>query len=385
MMQGSRFSGHLRVAVVGVASAVAVAATSCAPGPTTPGPPVIHSFAATRTAGPAPLTTTFTWNVSDPESDPLSCALDTDGDGTFEIEIPHCSSAVARAVTFDTPGTRSARLRISDGTDTVSSTPLSVTAGAASVDLFTIDVAFDPSMTTAQKQVFQAAADRWSEVIRTGLPDTTVDVEADDCGTGAPAHHGPVDDLLIEASVVTIDGAGGVLGRAGPCLVRTGGGLPAYGTMEFDAADVTAMADDGTFSDVILHEMGHVIGIGTRWDGLLSGSGTSDPRFVGMTARGALSAMSGGDAEPVPVEATGGGGTAGAHWRESVFGDELMTGWISIGPNPLSRVTAGGLADLGYGVDLAAADELPMAALRRPAAPARRLDEQVIMPIGTVG
>ena len=33
-----------------------------------------------------------------------------------------------------------------------------------------------------------------------------------------------------------------------------------------------------------------------------------------------------------------------------------MTGWLNAGANPLSRVTAASLADLGYQVDLSAAD-----------------------------
>jgi hypothetical protein len=57
----------------------------------------------------------------------------------------------------------------------------------------------------------------------------------------------------------------------------------------------------------------------------------------------------------VPVENTGGPGTADSHWRESVFGNELMTGTVNE-VNPLSRVTLGSMADLGYAVNLADAD-----------------------------
>jgi len=381
MVQVSRFRVRLLPLVLG---GFAVAAAACTPGPTTPGSPVIQAFSATSTTSPAPLTTTFTWSISDPEADPLSCALDVDGDGTYEITIPHCTSAVARSTTYGTPGTSAARLRVSDGTNSVTSAPLTMTVDAPSVDSFEIAVRFDPSVPVDQQEVFHTAAARWSEVIRTGLTDKTVDIPSDDCGTGAPAYQGTVDDLLIDATVTTIDGPGGVLGSAGPCLLRAGGGLPVYGVMKFDSADVSAMDVDGTFDDVVMHEMGHVLGLGTVWDSLVTGSGTTDPRFNGWTARGASSAMFAGDADPVPVEATGGPGTAGSHWRESVFGNELMTGWISFGANPLSRVTVGGLADLGYGVDLGAADDMPMAALRRPAVAGRRLGETVIRPVGAV-
>jgi hypothetical protein len=58
----------------------------------------------------------------------------------------------------------------------------------------------------------------------------------------------------------------------------------------------------------------------------------------------------------VPVEATGGEGTAGVHWREDVLGEELMTGWLSGPAQPLSLTTVRSLEDLGYEVDPAAAE-----------------------------
>ena len=50
-----------------------------------------------------------------------------------------------------------------------------------------------------------------------------------------------------------------------------------------------------------------------------------------------------------------------SHWRESVFATELMTGWNDFGPNALSRVTVASMADLGYTVNMAAAESF-----RRP-------------------
>jgi hypothetical protein len=64
----------------------------------------------------------------------------------------------------------------------------------------------------------------------------------------------------------------------------------------------------------------------------------------------------GGRRKRVPVENTGGPGTADGHWRETVFRNELMSGFISAAGNPLSRLTAASLGDMGYKVDLAAAE-----------------------------
>jgi len=110
---------------------------------------------------------------------------------------------------------------------------------------------------------------------------------------------------------------------------------------------------------VILHEMGHVIGIGVIWDnkGFLNGAGGADPRFTGPGATDEYQAIFGVLDPNVPVENTGGPGTRDSHWREADFDNELMTGWLNSGTNPLSRITVASLADLGYVVDMGAADD----------------------------
>jgi hypothetical protein len=69
----------------------------------------------------------------------------------------------------------------------------------------------------------------------------------------------------------------------------------------------------------------------------------------------------GGTPTEVPVENTGGPGTRDGHWRESIFRNELMSGFIGASGNPISRVTVASLEDMGYQVDLNAAEpyELP--------------------------
>jgi hypothetical protein len=58
----------------------------------------------------------------------------------------------------------------------------------------------------------------------------------------------------------------------------------------------------------------------------------------------------------VPVENTGGPATADGHWRETIFRNELMSGFIEQPGNPVSRLTVASLADLGYAGDLDAAE-----------------------------
>lgn len=178
-------------------------------------------------------------------------------------------------------------------------------------------------MTPGQIAVFQQAAQRWAQAIIGDLPDV-----------------GAIDDVLIDGSIVAIDGVGGILGQAGPTAVRGGTFLPYTGVMQFDSADVAALEAAGQFDEVILHEMGHVLGFGTIWSlqGLLTGSGTIDPRFIGTNAVAAYNSRFSTSATGVPVENTGGPGTANSHWRESVFTNELMTGYLNGGvSNPLAR------------------------------------------------
>jgi hypothetical protein len=145
--------------------------------------------------------------------------------------------------------------------------------------------------------------------------------------------------------------------------------------MEFDSADVAAMETDGTFKDVILHEMGHVLGFGTLWQsfGLVTGLGGTNPLYVGTNALREYRSIFGvPTATGVPVENSGGAGTAGGHWRESVFVTELMTGYAEAAGTkmPISRITVGQFQDLGYQVNYAKADAYTKPAIKAGTPPA---------------
>ena len=228
---------------------------------------------------------------------------------------------------------------------------------------------FGTPMTPAQEALFTNAAARISGFVTGDIIDAdarggTVDVNAS-CGTtGQPPLDEIIDDLIIYASIRDIDGPGKILAQAGPCLGRSGGTLNAFmtavGTMQFDAADISSLTGSGSLQEVITHEMLHVLGYGTLWDDaptrqLLTGKDTPDPRFTGTQARQGCVGVSGTVtcATSVPVEGSGGAGTANSHWRESSFDTELMTGFIDASPNPLSSVTIGSMADIGYVVNSA--------------------------------
>ena len=211
---------------------------------------------------------------------------------------------------------------------------------------FKIDLRFTGGLSASQRSVFELAKARWQEIITGDLPAVVVDGEE-------------IDDLVIEASGEAIDGEGRVLGQAGPTHVRSDSQLPCKGIMAFDVADLADMEANGSLVDVIIHEMGHVIGLGTIWHdkGLVAGANTNNPEFTGAHCKSVYASLR-GEAQPknVPLENTGGAGTAEGHWREVTFDNELMTGFIDPGENPLSRLTIAALQDLGYQVNTSLAD-----------------------------
>jgi hypothetical protein len=230
------------------------------------------------------------------------------------------------------------------------------TTPPASTGAFDIVVRYVSATTTRQREAVDAAVLRWRTVIQNDLPNIPVNAPAGACFSRQPALNEMVDDLLLLIDFAAIDGVGKTLGEAGPCYIRTGSSLPVLGYLKLDSGDLDFMERTGTLDDVVLHEIGHVLGIGTLWDNkqLIVGSETDDPQFTGTAAIDEYRAL-GGVAAGVPLENTGGTGTRLGHWRESVFTTELMTGWVGQGSNPLSAMTIASLQDIGYGASLAAA------------------------------
>ena len=258
--------------------------------------------------------------------------------------------------------------------ETLTGEPALFVATTTPAQGFDISIRYTGNPTSSQILAFAEAEVRWEQVITGDLADGTVDEPGGICGPGTPAFTGAVDDVVIFASFQPIDGPGAILAQAGPCLVRDNNGdgqlevgdLPGAGLMRFDIDDLDFVEESGVLREVVLHEMGHVLGIGSLWgaEGLLAdpslpNNPTADPHFTGAQALAAFNAVGGAaynGGEKVPVEDTGGVGTADVHWRESVFQSELMTGFVNLQSNPLSAVTIGSLADQGYQVDLGQAD-----------------------------
>ncbi len=259
------------------------------------------------------------------------------------------------------------------GTDTVT---FSATGQVAAYD---IEVRFINTPTAGQQAAFDSAEAKWERIIYGDLPSQpTGSLNPGWCGASTPAIDETVDDIIIYAELKFIDGPFNILGQAAPCAFRAGSSLPVLGIMVFDTSDLTNLANNGQLDDVILHEMGHVLGVGTLWDnfGFLElPSDTApapivDTHFDGPLGLAAFEDIGGSNynlGNKVPVEndnGTFGFGSLNGHWRESVVNTEIMSPSINGGvPNPLSVLTVASIADLGYVSNYGAADTyvLPVA------------------------
>ena len=237
---------------------------------------------------------------------------------------------------------------------------------------FTIELVFLTHGTPSQDAAFIAAADRWMSIVRGDLSDVDFSsnpVPANTCGGVQHAEVSDgVDDLRVFIDISGGDGPGGTLAQAGFCQIRSITRLPVLGYMSFDPADLGPIELAGDLEALTLHEMGHVLGVGTLWpdsgtlliNPSLPDNDGVDTHFIGAAAIAAFDAAGGtaytGGAK-VPVENLASPGSSDSHWRETVLGNELMTPALQGGvANPLSAITTESLSDLGYSVDSSGAD-----------------------------
>jgi hypothetical protein len=357
----------VRAAVIGIEPAVFTATARGAP----VSPVVVHKFAGDGTTCITGSTgCSFTVQVATRVGKPVADEAITwlaDGGVTLSTVSNAKGRSTAANLVTESAGAAEQRARLDRSGEEVVFGYQFVQSSQ-----YNIDVRFVGSATASQQAIFTQAKERWEQVIIGNLPSVNLlNRAANSLCNGFinhPAINEIVDDILIFIEVVPIDGVGQTLGAAGPCLVRGTSRLPVAGVMKLDEADVGAMEANGTLYEVVLHELGHVLGIGTMWEdlGLLTGRGGSSPFFSGARAMSGFVLGGGTLINGVPVEncilANGnprqncGQGTRDSHWHESTFATELMTGYLSNQGNPLSAMTVASLMDLGYQVNFGAAD-----------------------------
>ena len=242
---------------------------------------------------------------------------------------------------------------------------------------FNIDLCYAGNTpAAAQRAAVDDAAEFWMSALVGDLRDVLLPRRTQVCDVGWLEAGSFIDDVVIVIELASIDGPERTLGQAGTCVVRETSWLPAVGLMTFDTADLEGLVTDGSFYEVVVHEMAHALGFGVNWRelGLLQLPTIEcenpftmpcmpvrrDTHFTGPSARKEFDRI---DADykgnKVPVEndiTTYDSGGLDVHWRESVFATEGMTPSLDTGvPNPISRVTIASFADIGYRVEYEAA------------------------------
>ncbi len=196
----------------------------------------------------------------------------------------------------------------------------------------------------------ERAAMKWRSVIRTAPPGQFVSLQVNECRNAVPVSQF-LTGVLVLVRLDTLPAR--LAGLGGPCATRANG-LPLVGTVSLNIFNYNTLSDQ-KLDDLIQHEVGHVLGLGTIWNrgtfsDLVNGDSTAtDPIFIGPNALAAFTRL-GRSTQfarrrvPVQIGALG-------HWRDDAFAGELMAPSLTAGAQPTSAVTVAALRDLGWTVE----------------------------------
>ena len=225
---------------------------------------------------------------------------------------------------------------------------------------YDIDIVFmDDFLTDRQKGLVRRAADRWEQIIVGDVPaqSFTGQVKLNNRFT----LEGTIDDIRIFVSVRELDH---INGNIGAVAYNLAGGWPPYaGYIDLDPDGIndfqrSTIGEDILYK-VILHEMGHCVGIyASKLRNFAIEYENFGWFFAGEKATAVFARIVGFDIPGVPLYSSNVRASNMSHWRDEVVGDELMiAGWFRPNRAPLSVITIAALEDLGYSVDYRMADD----------------------------
>ncbi len=267
---------------------------------------------------------------------------------------------------------------------------------------YELDIRFVGSIDPALQAAFTTAARRVRGLVVGAVPPVRFsNTDLSGCGSwlNGTRLNETVPGVVVYAQVTSL--SAGVVGSAGPCYVRepvASDARTVVGVMRFNSSFLQPLSTDGRLLDTVLHEMLHVLGVGTLWEtrGFVADTGLATWRYVAPRATEACRAAGGASAcaAGVPIETEGSDGTRGGHWRSPTLGAELMTGYLLRAglARPLSNITAQSLQDLGYVVNSAAVDPFTVPGTlailgfgpAEPAGGAPALEPERVRPIAAV-
>jgi len=172
----------------------------------------------------------YNWTIADNDIASLTCAVDVDSDGEADIELSSCDATGSVSYTFDSVGSFTSTLMVTDvsGLTTIASTVVAVSPASGSVPV--ID-----SLTVSESQAITGTPVTISWVIdaagATTLSceldaegDGTTDYEINPCPLSGSQSHTFVAaaDVDPRLTVTTVDGASATPGYGNHCLTATG-------------------------------------------------------------------------------------------------------------------------------------------------------------------
>ena len=96
---------------------------------------------------------------------------------------------------------------------------------------FSITVRPVTALSPAVQASFSQAAARWSTIITRFLGNVAINLPAGFCVAGSAPLTGTISGVVIDVHVAAIDGAGGILGQSGPCVLGPTDNLRRVGTL----------------------------------------------------------------------------------------------------------------------------------------------------------
>ncbi len=244
---------------------------------------------------------------------------------------------------------------------------------------FNIRMVISPNISVNHYAGIYRAVTRWQKIINGSLPaPETVSRKRllEKCNIHINETEMVIDDIVIFIRTKEIDGPWGTVGSASWCVLDNNN-MPRVGFIIIDSDDIDRYARLRLMEALMVHEIGHSLGIGTIWE-IKNSQGKyirqwvtpetkSTPWFFERpNAQLAESELTENPLGPFPqVEDVGGDGSARCHWKYEKYPGEVMTQGMHYGKPVVSILTIRSLADLGYEVDVTQADKLVLEKQKR--------------------
>jgi hypothetical protein len=233
-------------------------------------------------------------------------------------------------------------------------------ASAFDVELH-VDQAMSGRHQQAVTEAAQAAIARWRRIVVGDVPDHRAIVSLVECGATLPipGDTNPllrrdtldIDDLSLWVRVAPVDGVGGLAARSTGCAFSADAPKASIGAIVIDVDDLPQLLSGGRLAGVLAQGIGR--GLFSTITRFVPGTNPGGHHFVGPTATRALHALGFPHEEGVHLSGATG---YGRMFAAPPYRGELMSGDVATPASVISRISVGALADLGFDVQLGAAE-----------------------------